>query len=274
MKTDCTFQHDRGETDSDEIMASALLPGLPIDLIRACYAAAPGNEIASGKFASPESSAALAANTFGPFLLRPAELPPLPGGEAWGWPASSVRLEVIVRFPWSGGRHPCLDALIETSTALIGVESKRYEPFRAKPAVTLSDAYWRPAWGDAMTGFERVRNALREGSSPLARLDAAQLVKHAFALRTAVHRGPRFVGKRPVLAYLYAEPERWPDGRAVRTAEVDAHRNEIRSLAEIIAGDEVAFHACSYRELLAAWSGGAGDVVRAHAAAIASRFDL
>jgi hypothetical protein len=58
---------DRSEAAGDE-MVSALLPGLPIDLIRGCYAAAPGNEIAGGKFASPASSAALAANTFGPFL--------------------------------------------------------------------------------------------------------------------------------------------------------------------------------------------------------------
>ena len=33
-------------------------------------------------------------------------------------------------------------------------------------------------------------------------------------------------------------------------------------------------HACSYRELLSAWGGGSSDGVRAHAAAIASRFDL
>src|SRR5690606_23597825 len=61
-------------SDADE-MARALLPGLPIDLIQTCYTAAPGNEIASGKFASPDSSSALVANTFGLFQLRPADLP-------------------------------------------------------------------------------------------------------------------------------------------------------------------------------------------------------
>jgi len=267
------MQIDRGEADADPL-ASALLPGLPINLIRACYAAAPGNEIASGKFSSPESSAALAANAFGPFLLRPAGLPPLPGTEGWGWPASSVRLEAVVRFPWPGGRHPCLDALIETGSALIGVESKRYEPFRTKSAATLSDAFWRPVWGDAMPGYERVRDSLREGSSPFARLDAAQLVKHAFGLRTAVHREARLHGKQPVLLYLYAEPEQWPDKRPVPRAEIDAHRNEIRGFAEIVTGDEVAFHACSYRELLSAWGGGFCDVLSARAAAIGTRFGL
>src|SRR5947209_2825083 len=111
---------------------AALLPGLPVDRILACYAAAPGNEIESGKFFSPESSAALAANTFGYFLNRLADLPPLPGCPKLGWPACDLGLEAIVRFPWSGGKHPCLDALVETRDALIGIESKRYEPFRAK----------------------------------------------------------------------------------------------------------------------------------------------
>ena len=77
------MQLDRHDADAD-MFATALLPGLPIDLIRACYAGAPGNEIASGKFASPQSSAALAANVLGPFMARPAELQPPPGCEAWG----------------------------------------------------------------------------------------------------------------------------------------------------------------------------------------------
>jgi len=134
-------------------MDELFLPGLPVDLIRAAYAGAPGNEIESGKLASPESSAALAANTFGLFLDRPAQLPPLPGGQDWGWPALSVRLEAIVRFPWQGGRHPCLDVLVETATTLIGIESKRYESFRGKSEPDFSEAYWRPVWGEALRCF-------------------------------------------------------------------------------------------------------------------------
>ena len=52
------------------------LPGLPVGIIRTAYLDAPGNEIESGKFASPESSAALVANAFGLFLDDPAALPP------------------------------------------------------------------------------------------------------------------------------------------------------------------------------------------------------
>lgn len=125
-----------------------------------------------------------------------------------------------------------------------------------------------------MTGYERVRDSYREGTSPFARLDAAQLVKHAFGLRTAVHRERRSLGKQPVLLYLYAEPERWPDGRPVPSGEIDAHRAELQDFAEVVTGDEVVFHARSYRELLSDWNRSPSDAVRAHAAAIATRFGL
>ena len=48
----------------------SLLPGVPLARIRALYERAPGNELASGKFTSPESSAALVANAFGFFFRR------------------------------------------------------------------------------------------------------------------------------------------------------------------------------------------------------------
>ena len=53
-----------------------------------------------------------------------------------------------MRFSWSGGLHPWLDVGIQTAERLIGIESKRYEPFRdhktatfsATPAAAASDA--------------------------------------------------------------------------------------------------------------------------------------
>jgi hypothetical protein len=58
-------------------MSEAFLPYLPIAAIRAAYAAGRGDELGSGKMESAESSAALVANTFGLFLDRAADLPPL-----------------------------------------------------------------------------------------------------------------------------------------------------------------------------------------------------
>ena len=62
-------------------MTDRWLPGVPGEEIERIFNAAPGNEIARGKFDHPESSAALAANAFGFFFKRPQDLPPLPDRE-------------------------------------------------------------------------------------------------------------------------------------------------------------------------------------------------
>ena len=254
-------------------MNERFLPGVPGPEIEAIFNAAAGNEIATGKFDSPESSAALAANAFGFFLHRAPELPPLPGCGSQSWPARSVRLEAELRFPWSGGRHPVLDGLVRTPSALIGIESKRFEPYRTRTAPRLSDAYRRPVWGERMGGYASVRDSLRNSADLYRHLDAAQLFKHAFALRTEVHRNSGHLGLTPVLFYVFAEPERWPvSGRPVEAGARARHREEIRHFAAAVAGDEVAFVSCSYRRLLRAWSDRGDRRFRAHAAGVASRY--
>ena len=199
-------------------MKDGILEGLPAGLIRSQLGRAAGNEIESGKVLSPESSAALAANAFGLFLENPSSLPPLPVVDGLDWRPASVALEVECRFPWAGGRHPWLDVVIALPDALAGVESKRYEPFRDGKGAQFSDAYWRDVWGDNMSGYAQVRDALHSGALQTERLDAAQLVKHAFGLRTQAQPAEGVAAKRPVLVYLYAEPAAWPDGRAVASA--------------------------------------------------------
>lgn len=68
-------------------MTDRFLPGVAAGHILARMAAAGGQEIESGKFDSPESSAALAVNLFGWFIERPARLPAIPGLEAIGTPS-------------------------------------------------------------------------------------------------------------------------------------------------------------------------------------------
>lgn len=223
------------------------LPGVPVERVLAALEGGDGDEIGSGKLASPESSAALAVNAFGWFIERPALLPPLPGLEAldWDWPELSVDLERRMRFPWRGGRAPNLDAAIETGTALIGVESKRYEPFRDAKRAQFRDTYWRPVWGDAMGPFEAMRDRLCDDPLLFKWLDAAQLVKHAFGLFAQGRR----VGKQPWLFYLFAEPETLK-GRPIADADKQAHREEIAAFGTQVAGAEVGFAAASYREWL------------------------
>lgn len=256
---------DQSSPDPMKKLVAALLPGVSLDAVYSAYERALGKEISSGKFFSPESSSALVANCFGWFCDRPGDLPPLPGGENWGWPASAITLEATMRFPWRGGRHPWLDVAVETATSVIGIESKRYEPYRSDEEGVMSKAYWRPVWGDRMVGYMRLRDRLRDTTPPFFRLDAAQLMKHAFGLRTAVQRGKPFAGKRPVLYYLYAEPTNRADGTAIPASYFERHREEITKFATEVAGDEVVFASCSYRDLLAQWLTGKTAALRAHA---------
>lgn len=254
-------------------MTNRFLPGVPAAQVEAIFNAAPGNEIATGKFDSPESSAALAANTFGFFLNRPDDLPPIPGCEFVEWPAVSVTLERTVRFPWHGGRHPVLDVLITAPSALIGVESKRFEPFRPKKAPSISQAYWRPVWGDRMGGYQQVRDDLHRDKSLYAHLDASQLFKHALALRTQLNREVEHQGMTPVLVYLYAEPDLWPrDDEPVSDDAKAQHRQEIQDFARRVEVDEVKFTSCSYHELLSVWQECGTPEVRSHADEVIQHF--
>lgn len=262
-----------GRTAAGATPTGRFLPGVPGSDIERALEAAPGNEIGRRKFDHPESSAALAANAFGFFLHRPAELPVLPGCEDAGWPARSLSIETTVRFPWRGGRHAVPDFLIATRAALIAIESKRYEPFREPKPAQFSRAYWRDVWGDRMAGHVRVRDALRKNPRLYSRLDAAQLVKHAFALRSEVHRRGAHRGLRPILLYVYAEPDVWVrTGRGVDADARSVHLAEIRSFTSRVEGDEVAFVHCSYRDLLDTWQAARSSSVRAHAQAVTDRF--
>lgn len=245
------------------IRPSTFLPGVPGNLIRTALRKAGGNEIDSGKLESPGSSAALAVNGFGWFIERPADLPAFPSLVDLDWPACKVDVERQMLFPWSGGRHPWLDAAVETPTHVIGVESRRFEPFRDAKTVSLSPAYDRDVWGQQMAPFTRMRDRLRSGEAPYVHLDVAQLVKHAFGL---VIEGRR-LGKIPVLLYLYAEPTQ--RGAVVISPEAIArHQAEIADFAAAVARAEVRFAACSWREWLAGWTGDA----RAHADVLTARF--
>jgi hypothetical protein len=245
------------------VTQALFLPGVPEAYVRNRLEQADGDEIGSGKFAHPESSAALAANAFGWFIDRPIMLPPLPSAEAAGQ-AERIEIEFCARFPWSGGKHPWLDAALISATHLIGIESKRFEPFRDAKAGSFSAAYNRPVWGDHMQRYGAVRDALRLGVLRYRHLDAAQLVKHAFGLVTEGRR----IGRKPMLFYLFAEPTA-RGARPIATDDRKRHRDEITDFAARVAGDEVSFGSAGYREWLRGATGSAAD----HAAALIARFN-
>lgn len=240
------------------------LPGVPADAVLAALGRSPGSELASGKFDSPESSAALAVNAFGWFLDRPRSLPPLPGVPMG--PPETVEIEAELRFPWTGGRHPWLDAAITTSTTLVGVESKRFEPFRPGKTTQFSGAYDSREWGPGMARFTAMRQALTEGRQTYRCLDAAQLVKHAYGLKTQGLKR----AKGAVLVYLHAAPATWANGKPVSPDAIARHQAEIADFARAVKGDDVSFVALRWADLLADWV--KVPALAAHAAAILARF--
>lgn len=193
--------------------------------------------------------------------------------ETSGWAPTEVALEAEMRFPWSGGQHPWLDGAIYTQTLLVGIESKRYEPFRGKSRSPISDAYFRDVWGDRMHRYGALLRDLRENRLTFKSLDAVQLIKHAYGLRTVVHRDSSSGYQRqPVLLYLFSEPEAWPDGQPVDSTQIAMHREEIQSFAERIAGDEVCFEAISWSDLLDLWENGPDLDLGAHAGRVRRTF--
>ena len=244
--------------------APDFLPGVPAQSVLAALGRSPGNEVASGKFASPESSAALAVNAFGWFLDRPRSMLPLPG-VPMGLP-EAIEIEAELRFPWSGGRHPWLDVAITTANTLVGVESKRYEPFRPGKTTTFSEAFDSRDWGKGMARYTALRLALTEGRQTYRCLDAAQLVKHAYALRTQGLKR----GLGAVLVYLHAAPATWASGKPVSSEAIARHKAEIADFAHAVKGDDVTFVPLRWGDLLADWS--KIPALKTHAAAITARF--
>lgn len=247
-------------------MRDAFLPYLPIDEIIAAYEKSDGDEIRSEKIVNPASSAALVANTFGLFLRRPADLPGLPALNDLDWPATRVSLEENVRFPWRGGRHPWLDVVVETPGWFIGIESKRYEPFRSAKAASFSAIYSKHSWDHGLQRFCEIRDRLTDASLPYEHLHAAQLVKHAFGLHTQATKRK----KRALLVYLFAEPERWPapDGGPITREQHQRHAKEAAEFARAVDGSAVPVRLCTYRALLDAMEKSPHPDVAAHARAV------
>jgi len=139
-----------------------LLPGVPVDYVTRQLGRAAGNELESGKFASQQSSAALAVNVFAWFQPRPHLLPAMPELADIG-PAQSVDVEFQARFPWSGGRHPWLDAAVVAGNHLVGIECKRFEPFRDSKEAKFADTYLerRGLWPEEMEPWFAALAALK-----------------------------------------------------------------------------------------------------------------
>ena len=224
------------------------LPELPVEGILDCLSRSPGHEYKTGKMEGPESSAALVANAFGWFLNRASQMPALqgvPSGQV-----TSVTLEAEMRYPWKDGRHPWLDVGMESATTLIGVESRRYEPFRPAKASGFAEVYDRPVWREKLPRFTALRDDLVKGNVGFEALDAVQLIKSAYGIWTRAEK--RASGA--VLVYLYADPVNWASGKKVDANRKALHRRELAEFSKLIAGDNVVFVRMRWTDLLAQWA--------------------
>jgi hypothetical protein len=237
----------------------AFLPGVAAEAVLAALGRLPGSDLDS-----PDSSSALVANTFGWFLTRPRLLLPFPG-VPMGLP-ETVELGVEMQLPMRGTRHPRLDAVVTTATTLVGIASKRYQPFRPKKAAAFSEPFDSRDWGSGMARYDVLRKALTTGQQTFQHLDAVTLVKQAYALRTQSLRRARGA----VLVYLHAEPQTWASGKPVDPKAIARHRTEVASFARAVKGDDVTFVALTWAELLTQWS--RTPALVAHTAAVRGWF--
>ena len=237
----------------------SFLPGVPAEAVLAALGRLPGSDLAS-----PDSSSALVGNTFGWFLARPRQLLPLPG-VPMGLP-ETVELGVEMQLPFRGTRHPRLDAVVTTPTTLVGIASKRYQPFRPPKAAAFTEPFDSRDSGAGMARYGALRKALTDGRQTFGHLDAVTLVKQAYALRTQSLKRARGA----VLVYLHAEPQIWANGKPVDPKAIARHRTEVASFARAVKGDDVTFVALTWAELLTQWS--KAPALVAHTAAVRGWF--
>lgn len=197
-------------------------------------------------------------NAFAWFIPRPNLLPVLPGAEAAG---TAVRVEVgyCARYPRNGLNHPWLHAVVITNSHLIGVVSKRCEPFREASSPRLRDTDCRPWQSSNMANRQASRQGLRDDGIVYQYLDAGGLVIHAGEARR--------LRKAALLHYIFAEPSGRGAG-AIAATDHWQHRAEIADFAARVSGDDVGCSACSYRE----WPETCEGAARVHALNVANTF--
>jgi hypothetical protein len=206
------------------------------------------------KLLAAHSSAALAANTFGPFL--PDNRPVPIGGRSFD---GDVALEHECRTPLRG-TPPTLD-LVVSGNQVLAVESKCTEPFAAHSA-RFSDAYEAQMEKVHSTWREEYRRLI-EDPVRYRHLDAAQLIKHYLGLKSQYR-------DRPVtLVYLY-----WVPTNAEEIAPCAIHAAEIQEFAARVLDPKLTFVSLTYSELWRGWSSPRqAKRLQQHAAALRTRYE-
>lgn len=216
-----------------------------------------GNELES-KFLAIHSSSALAVNCFAPFRHRLNDL------KVAGY-ADFEALTFEQKCPTGlrSRRAPNLDVVLQSSDRVLAIESKFTEYFqKKKPSFSsayeaeITDERRNQAWFQEML-------RLQETPAAYSRLDAAQLIKHAFGL---AHSYPN---SAVTLLYLYWEPEP-PFAHPL----FQQHRKEIDDFAQRVAGSGPRFVALNYKTLWDEWANSNQDWLVSHRKNLMSRYAM
>ena len=229
--------------------------------IRADLSGKGGSELvvlgkAAPKFQAAHSSACLAANVFGPWLVVEQALPL--GAESF---CGETHLEVECPTGLRG-TPPTLDCLV-AGRHVLAVESKCTETFEAHEAV-FRDVYDEVVTSLAHPTWRMEYERLVEDPRRYRFLDAAQLIKHYLGLR-------RQFPDRPVtLAYLFWEPI---NARDIATCIV--HSAELAEFAGRVGDPRVRFVGVSYRALWSDWAqSDRPPWLRDHVTSLRRRYDV
>ena len=207
--------------------------------IRADLSGKGGSELvvrdkAAPKFHAAHSSACLAANVFGPWLVTEQAVPLGPDSFC-GETHLEVECPTGLR-----GTPPTLDCLV-AGQHVLAVESKCTETFAAHEAA-FRGAYDEVVASLAHPTWRAEYMRLVEDPRRYRFLDAAQLIKHYLGLRR------RFTDRPVTLAYLYWEPSNAPD-----IAACLVHAAELAEFAGRVADPRVRFVGMSYSTLWKDW---------------------
>lgn len=207
------------------------------------------------KFHAAHSSAAFAANAFGPFLDR-GDPVPFDGQLFEGAAQLEVPCPTELR-----GTPPTLDVLVD-GAKILAVESKCTETF-SRHSATFEPSY-RTLTASMHTSWRAEYERLVEDPTRYRHLDAAQLVKHYLGLRR------QYPNRAVTFAYLY-----WTPVNAEEVAACAIHAAEVAEFGRRVADPELTFTAMSYGKLAQQWSAREQPAwLRRHVAALRGRYDV
>ena len=228
-----------------------LLSGVIPELIEKDYLQGNGREW-DNKIRAIHSSAALAANTFGRWMMDPSKLKIKDLSKF-------CRLKLEAHCPTGlQGTPPHLDVVLESSTDIVGVESKFLESLTPKKP-EFSDSYSLAKLPYCEKQWWTLLNDAKLWSPSY--FDVAQIVKHYLGLRNTYKNDNR----RKHLFYIY-----WQPSNAADFSEYRTHQKEINKAANFLRDSQVNFVSISYDQLWSDWK--SDSTLREHALNLIKRY--